>query len=709
MLAEMKELNSRKLCLGLLLSTLASLLLGSCKPDAKKEHTHEYTNALARESSPYLLQHAHNPVDWRPWDEAAFEEAARTGKLVLISIGYATCHWCHVMEEETFEDLEVARIMNANFINIKVDREERPDVDDTYMKSVRLMGGSGGWPLNVIALPDGKPLYGGTYHTKSDWMRVLTKTYDLYKSDPNKAAEYAKMVAKGVASLNVITESDMLREDARKTVTSAVSLNKNYWDTEWGGIKGETKFILPGYLSFLSDYSLLAEDRESGEHLKRTLDRIIQAGIYDHVGGGFFRYSTDAQWQVPHFEKMLYDNAQLLSLFSRAYKTFQDPDYERVVRETILFLNREMKNPKGGYYAALDADSEGVEGKYYTWEGKELKELLGQDYDTFSGHFEVLGTEQGQAAGILLPVSGREENLSTITSPTDEPGIQKDRWRALILAKRMQRVAPGVDYKIITSWNALLITGLVDAFEAFKEDSYLKQAKAVYDHLYESAFYEGKLVHSVTRDTRQDLGFLEDYAYLAQASLRLYKVTLDTEYLENARVLDEATEKYFKEEGSPMFRFSLENQLFTKIINANDGVLPSANGVVARNRYMMGHLLGDSHYSKNSGAMLASVQPALIQSLDSYYTWGSLALHSAFPFYEVVVVGDKARQKMEELMQLPLPNCLLAGTEVASKLPLFESRYVPGSTYIYVCRDNACKLPVQTVEEALVQLENFKE
>lgn len=699
-----KQINRRLLASYL----LAFVSLLSCKSNKEETGEHKFTNALAQETSPYLLQHAHNPVDWRPWNEEAFEEARMDDKLILISIGYSSCHWCHVMEEETFEDTEVAELMNANFINIKVDREERPDVDEVYMTAVQLMGGNVGWPLNVIVLPNGKPLYGGTYHTNSEWKQVLANITKLYKEDKAKAAEYANMVAKGVNAINIVSEVDRERKITKELIATAAELSKEKWDKQWGGIIGDQKFMIPGYMMFLLEYTVLTDDPETMAHLKRTLDQMARGGVYDHIGGGFFRYSTDRFWKVPHFEKMLYDNAQIISLYSRAYQVFKDSEYERVVRETIDFLDRKMRNPDGSYYAALDADSEGEEGKYYTWEESELKSVIQDDYGLFAAYFQIDSLNAPKDDRIIL------------TPGTDRRSFVKDnklgqslfkgtieQWKNQLLKKRSERIAPGHDNKIITSWNSLLINGLVDAYITFGEKDYLDKAESIYADLTRNAFINGELVHSFTKGGSQPLGFLEDYSFFTGACLNLYKATLDTRYLETAHRLTNEVIQNFRDEDTSLFRYNKEEELFSKIIKTDDGVLPSPNATVAQNLFIIGHLSGDKNYLERAKTMLFLMQPVMEGNLDSYYEWGSLGLKIAYPYYEIAVVGKDARPKLMELAKLPLVNTLLVGSTVESELPLFKSRYVPGDTYIYVCRDNTCKMPVKNATAALVQLRDF--
>ncbi|NNF18529.1 MAG: thioredoxin domain-containing protein, partial [Flavobacteriaceae bacterium] len=379
----------------LLIPALLSLFLivSACKGESEKQEKHEFTNALVDETSPYLLQHAHNPVNWRPWSEEALEEAAREDKLVLVSIGYSSCHWCHVMEEETFEDTAVAELMNKNFINIKVDREERPDIDQVYMTALQLLQGSGGWPLNVITLPDGKPLYGGTYHTKEEWMTVLQEISSLYKESPERAREYADKVAQGIQAVNLVSKPAEDQSLNQQKVNQIVNTWEPQWDLEYGGQKGQQKFMLPVNLSFLMQFAYLGQEEHALSFVRTTMDQMARGGVYDQLGGGFYRYSTDDRWQVPHFEKMLYDNAQLIALYAEGYSLLKNQEYAKVIEETTNWLEREMRHPDGAYYAALDADSEGEEGKFYTWKTDSLETVLGSSYDEFAAYYGIQGRQ----------------------------------------------------------------------------------------------------------------------------------------------------------------------------------------------------------------------------------------------------------------------------------------------------------------------------
>ncbi|KKN38394.1 hypothetical protein LCGC14_0753940 [marine sediment metagenome] len=682
----------------------------SCKENQaqEQENVPKFTNALAEETSPYLLQHAHNPVNWRPWSQEALKEAENENKLVLVSIGYSSCHWCHVMENETFEDEAVAEIMNQNFINIKVDREERPDIDQVYMTALQLISGSGGWPLNVITLPNGKPLYGGTYHTKEQWTKVLTKISDLYNNDPKKAAEYSDMVTQGIADANVIEPAKNTDLLTKETLQTSLDRWKQNWDTKEGGDKGTQKFMIPTNLNFLLDYALLSTDGNVKAHVKNTLDKMASGGIYDHIGGGFYRYSTDAKWKVPHFEKMLYDNAQVLTLYSKAYQVFKKPEYKEIVLETIGFLEREMIHSSGGYYAAINADSDGVEGKFYVWQLEELKTILGADFELFASYYNIAPNTVWEDGNYVL--HKLEEDL--VFAKANSLDVQElktllNRWQEKLLSARDKRIRPSTDDKIITSWNALLIKGFVDAFKAFGEYEYLEKAISIYNSIQTNSYKEGILVHTYKEGSRQTEGFLEDYTYLADAVLELYGATMDTQYLTTAQKLTQKAESLFGDADSGMYRYTDSDKLIAKIIKTDDGVLPSPNAVMANTLFLLGHIDYNTAYTEKALHMLSAMVPAITEQASSYSKWNTLLLHSVYPFYEVAVVGKNAKQLIKELQQSYIANTLVIGTSSESDSPLFKDRYFSDGTYIYVCKNTSCKLPVETVADAMKQLRNF--
>ena len=687
------------------------LLLFACRENKNKslsDGAHKFTNALIKETSPYLLQHAHNPVDWRSWSPEALEDANKENKLVLVSIGYSSCHWCHVMEEETFENEEVSEVMNENFINIKVDREERPDVDQIYQDFQRLTGGNTGWPLNIITLPNGKPLYGGTYHTKEQWVEVLTRVHNMYTEDPKKAAQYTDMVAAGIEEVNLIKPSDdftLLTKDVLETSVQKWKLN---WDTEWGGDLGREKFMIPANLDFLLDYALLTGNLDAKSHVEKTLDKILLGGIYDHVGGGFFRYSTDNKWKVPHFEKMLYDNAQAIGLYSRAFKIFKKQEYKDAVLETIEFLQREMNNTLGAYHAAIDADSEGEEGKFYIWKEQELKSLLSEDFELFAAYFNINPEAEWEDGNYVLHKTAFDQDFIAKhnLSETKLKSI-KLNWKEKLLEARNKRARPRNDDKIITSWNALLIEGLVSSYETFGDLDHLAMAEDILKFLKQNSFSNGELVHTHKEGSKRKEGFLEDYAFLEDAILSLYGITTKIEHLDFAQDLNRDVLQKFSDEATGMFKYNDGEQLIAKIIKTDDGVMPSPNSVMAHNLFRLGHLIYDVEMMDKSKKMLSAMVPSISESAPSYSKWNSLLLNVTYPYYEIAVVGKNAKVLLHKLQGKHISNALLVGSISASELPLFKGRYSDDDTLIFVCQNTTCKLPVETIDEALEQLANF--
>ncbi len=672
-----------------------------------EQTSHKFTNALAGETSPYLLQHAHNPVNWQPWSQGALEQAKQENKLVLVSIGYSSCHWCHVMEEETFEDEGVAKIMNANFISIKVDREERPDIDHIYMTALQLMTGNGGWPLNVITLPNGKPLYGGTYHTKEQWTQVLTKIGELYIKNPAKAEEYAAMVAEGIAQANLVEPVSDYETLTKENLQSGVANWRPLWDLEAGGDQGPQKFMIPTNLDFLLNYALLTNNPEVKAHVKQTLDQIVMGGVYDQVAGGLYRYSTDAKWHIPHFEKMLYDNAQAIGLFSRAYAVFKEPAYKELVMETLAFLEREMQHEQGGFYAAIDADSEGEEGKFYLWKESELQAILGKDFELFATYYDIAPETVWENDNYVLHRITNDTDFVKRNEITKEALVKaKVRWKKQLLEARNKRIRPRIDDKIITSWNAMLISGLVEAYKVFGDETFLENAETIFSFLINTSYNGGILVHSYKEGSKRKEGFLEDYAFLIQASLDLYTVSMKVDYLDFSQKLIKKVQTQFADP-SGMYRYTDSDDLIAKIIKTDDGVLPSPNSVMAHNLFRSGHLMYDLKMIESAKKMLSAMVPFIMRSAPSYGHWAKLLMHESHPFFEVAVVGSNAGQLTKELHQQQPPNTLIVGSDVDSGLPLFEDRYFEDGTFIYVCQNSSCKLPVETVEKALKQIKEF--
>jgi uncharacterized protein YyaL (SSP411 family) len=682
----------------LVVTSLIMLLVLGCTTQTR-------TNRLGSETSPYLLQHAENPVHWQPWGDEIWEMAQAEDKLVLISIGYASCHWCHVMEAETFENDTVAELMNERFINVKVDREERPDVDQVYMTAVQLMTGSGGWPLNVLVLPDGKPLYGGTYHSREQWMGVLKEVDSLYRQDPEGAREYAGRVAQGVAQANLVEQPTSGNTMDPALINSAVGLWSNSWDPVWGGNTGQQKFMMPPSLNFLMDFAYLSGEQEAKDHLRNSLDRMARGGVYDQIGGGFYRYSTDARWHIPHFEKMLYDNAQLMGTYARAYKMFGNPEYRQVVEEIFSFLRREMRGESGGYFSAMDADSEAEEGKYYLWTSEELQTILGAEYDLFAEYYQVAPQHAWENETYVLhrEISDMEFLEGHNLNPA-EFAKASAAWKKTLLSARSDRVAPQIDTKIITSWNALLVLGLADAYAAFGEQEYLAEARNLYNFLRVNLQYEGKIAHSMSQGVVQKDSFLEDYAFMGKAAFRLFQLTGDSSYFEDAEGYLRQIRSRFEEPDTPLFRFTEETNLMAPIYKTDDGVIPAPNTIIAELMLEIGHFQYDTSLIERSSEMGRLLQARFLQAPQNHSGWGRLLLKFTYPYFEVAVVGPDAGNAMAELQKEFLPNALIVFSETESSLPLFEMRYDPNATRMYVCQNHSCKLPVESPQEAVQQL-----
>jgi len=682
--------------------------IGSNEAIISNENTFEFTNELIKETSPYLLEHAHNPVNWKPWGDSAFEQAKTNNKLIVLSIGYSSCHWCHVMEQESFEDKRIAQLMNENFVNIKVDREERPDIDIVYQTALELVSGLGGWPLNVIALPDGKPVYLGTYHDKNSWQSVLKKFSFEYKNNPENLKEYALMLTKGIQNVNENSLGSTIKSVNKPLLDASVIELSEIWDNEWGGNLGNQKFVMPSELNFLIDYMVITNDSRVKQHVKKTLDKIQLGGIHDQIGGGFFRYSTDANWTIPHFEKMLYDNAQILSLYSKAYRVFKDPAYKNVIQKTLNFLSTEMKDDHGGYISAIDADIEGEEGKYYLWRIDELMNLLNEDFELFS-KFYTIDNNGHKSEQKYLPTRSRslKEFAKNNSLSTAKLQMKISNWNHLLGEARKNRVTPKKDDKIITSWNALLVQGFVDAYLALGNKEDLEKAKSTFSFLIKTCYKDHTLAHTFKEKSKLTDVFLEDYAFMIQSALSLYKVTFETYYLNIAQELSQKVLVNYDSEQSGLFKYSTSNELISRIIRTDDGVMPSANAIMAKNLLELGHINYDTSLLEKSNTMASLVGSKFLQSPQNFGNWGVLYLNDLYPYFEVVVVGDNAKHLVNKLNSSYMPNMLLIGSNEKSDLPLLTNRYVKGETYIYICQNNTCKMPFQTIDKVLTQFKDL--
>ncbi|MAY22502.1 MAG: thioredoxin domain-containing protein [Flavobacteriaceae bacterium] len=698
-----------KYYLTLLFSGIIFISCNQSKKNALEEH--DYTNDLIHETSPYLLQHAHNPVNWKPWNEKVLEEAQKTQKLMVISIGYAACHWCHVMEKESFEDSTVASVMNKNYLSIKVDREERPDVDQTYINAVQLMTGNAGWPLNVITLPDGRPIFGGTYFKKEEWIQALNQIQELYKEDPKKLIDYANRLEEGIKSLDLVTLNTDEIDFSDYEVAPIIQKWTQRLDSVDGGSRGAPKFMMPNQLSYFLRKGQNSSDKKLLNHVSLTLEKMAYGGLYDHVGGGFARYSTDEKWHVPHFEKMLYDNAQLVSLYSEAYKATKNDLYQKVVTETLAFVAKELTGNEGVFYSSLDADSENEagtleEGAFYTFKQPELQELILTDWPIFKEYFNVneYGKWQEENTYVLIRTAS-DASIAAQFSLTESELQQKVAdWKKTLYNYREKRPKARLDDKTLTSWNALMLQGYIDAYKAFQKEEYLQKAlKNASFILSKQHKKDGGLWHSYKDGKSTINGYLEDYASVIKAFLSLYEVTLDKQWLLAAKKLTDYSFTHFFDEESHMFYFTSkeDKEIISRTYDYRDNVIPSSNSIMAKNLFVLSHHLDNEKYRETASQMLKNVLPEMEKYPSSFSNWMDLLENYQSNFYEVVITGDNAQETVLELEKLYLPNKLVAGSTKPESLPLLQERYVDGRTMIYVCVNNTCKLPVETIPEAL--------
>ena len=691
------------------------ILFLSCEQN-KDKVKHKHTNDLIHESSPYLLQHAHNPVNWQPWNPEVLEQAQKENKPLIISIGYAACHWCHVMEKECFEDEDVARVMNDNFINIKIDREERPDVDQIYMDAIQLMSGHGGWPLNIVALPDGRPFWGATYVPKDNWIKSLEQLTKLYTEEKDRVVQYAADLSRGIKAINLVENKPDSGVYSLEELNIATDKWSQYFDDFLGGYKRAPKFMMPNNWDFLLHYATVNSRPELMEQVNVTLTRMAYGGIFDHVGGGFSRYAVDTKWHVPHFEKMLYDNGQLVSLYAKAYAVTGNELYKATVERTIAFVEAELKDENGGFYSSLDADSlnengELEEGAYYVWTKEELTALLGEDYTVFQDYFNINSYGFWEEGNYVLIRDKSDQEIA------NKHGISIDDLKKVIenslttlKKERNKRPRPRLDDKILTSWNGLMLNGLVDAYRYLGNESYLELA------LQNATFLEKEMMgtdFSLFRNHKEGKstinGFLEDYAAVIEAFLALYEVTFDEKWLNHAKSLLDYTKAHFYDDESGMFFFTSDQDasLIRRSIETNDNVISASNSIMAKNLFKFHKLYPDAEYGNMAIQMVKNVQADFDRSAQGYANWLHTVLFINQNFYEIAIVGEDYGKIGKEILKNYLPNAILVGSPNEGSIGLLKNRYRDKETLIYVCIDGTCKLPVDRSEEALEQISNF--
>lgn len=653
-------------------------------------------NRLIKATSPYLLQHALNPVDWFEWNEEALTKAQQENKPILVSIGYSSCHWCHVMEKQSFENEDIAALMNEFFVCIKVDREERPDIDQVYMEAVQALGANGGWPLNVFLTPDQKPFFGGTYFSPKAWAQVLININKAYTDKREQVLASAEELR------NVLNSNDIERfrqnnfiNDLKQEIEQAYQATAPKFDKTWGGIDKAPKFIMPSVWQWLLRYYKITKNEEALAHVNLTLKRILYGGIYDQVGGGFARYSVDREWFAPHFEKMLYDNAQLLSLYAEAYALTKDSEYKRAVQETFDWLEREMKDPEGGYYAALDADSEGEEGKFYVWTDAELKSVLKDNYQAAYNHFECTTDGNWEHGNNILK--------RKVDSVLDNDLLNK--IKSELLSVRDKRQKPGLDGKILSGWNALTIIGLTDAYRYLQEEKYLIAAKGIIDFIEKKLLKDNVLFRSYKDKISTTEAFLDDYAALIAAYIAMHQVTLNEAYLIKAKTLTTSVLDKFYDDTDGFFYYSSKQDLIARKKEVFDNVISSSNSMMARNLILLGQLFENEKWTAIAEQMIKSLAHVLRSELNYTANWGMAAMELYHSRAEVVVSGKNLHKNVHKLQAEFLPFALILKANESGALALGKGKTNEESDLkVYVCFNKTCKLPVSTMEEALEQL-----
>ncbi|MEJ8758248.1 thioredoxin domain-containing protein [Pontibacter sp. H259] len=672
-------------------------------------------NRLLKESSPYLQQHAYNPVNWYPWGEEALTKAKQEEKPILVSIGYAACHWCHVMEKQSFENQKIADVMNEHFVCIKVDREERPDVDAVYMDAVHAMGMQGGWPLNVFLTSEAKPFYGGTYFAPQQWVQLLQNIANAYTQNRTELHETAEQF---VEHLNI---SDLERYGLKPNGQQATeeSLQQLYFnlskrfDRERGGFAPAPKFPMPTNYLFLLRYYTYTQDKTALAHINLSLREMAFGGLYDQVGGGFARYAVAADWLVPHFEKMLYDNAQLITLYAEAYQVCRLPLYKQVVYEIIAFVERELMSDAYGFYSSLDADSEGEEGRYYTFTKDELHRILKDEEPLFCKYYNATAAGNFEHGRNILHRTQTDEAFAR-ENELELEVLQEmvKTWKKKLMQARARRIRPGLDDKILCSWNALMLKALADAYYVFGEKHFLDLALKNVVFLFEELREGNKLCHTYKNGKATVDGFLEDYALLISALLRLYEVTFNEEWLQQARHFTDYTISHFQDAADGLFFFTdkTSEKLIARKKELFDNVIPSSNSVMAINLHQLGLYFDAETYEQAAATMLNTITPLLLKEPSHLSNWAILYFNKLSPTAEVAIVGKQVPQFREELSAFYLPNMLLMGSTYKSKLPLLADKTpVDGKTTIYVCYNKTCQLPVTSPAEALKQLQSSKQ
>ncbi len=652
-------------------------------------------NLLIHETSPYLSQHAHQPVDWHPYSEAVFEKAAKENKPLIISIGYSTCHWCHVMAHECFDDKEVADLMNQFFINVKVDREELPDVDRYYMNGIQVLTGRGGWPLNAFVLPNKKLFYAVTYLPKEQWKNLLLKIHHLYQNEKEKLIEYAENIHNGIIQFESLVLHQTHSDQSGKSLNDLIQqVNewKKIFDPEYGGHHYTPKFVMPVNYKFFLHYHYFVKDKDIQNHLQNSIQRIVLGGLFDHIDGGFYRYSTDKYWKIPHFEKMLYDNAQMIELLSLYYLNFPEIEIKWILEKTIAFLLRDFWSEEHLFYSAWDADSEGEEGKFYVWKLNELKNIIQQDYELFSEIFNIKNNfGYWEDAKYVLTINPSLFN-------TDKTfWINKiNLWTNILFQHREKKIKPSVDTKIITSWNALLIKALCTASIVLNKPDYLSIAEKTANALLQKNFNGNQLFRIYHHQQSKIPAYLDDYAFLIDALIQLAKHTCNTSYLNIADNLAEQCINNFYSTQHQCFYYTSPQHSISQSIELFDDVIPSANVQMTFNLYYLSAFNHNTLFKDIADKFSNTTQHLFFQQPTHSASYGLLLLNNIYlKDLEVVICGKKAQEYLEKIhSQSWFLNTIFTSKHISSH-SIFENRFHPEKTFIYVCQHSTCYEPIE--------------
>lgn len=698
------------------------------KKTSTAEVTHKHTNKLITESSPYLLQHAHNPVDWFPWGPEAFERAEKEGKPIFLSIGYSTCHWCHVMERESFENEHIAGIMNEHFISIKVDREQRPDVDEIYMKAVQMMTGSGGWPLSVFLMPDGKAFYGGTYFPPNDMLgrpgfeRVLLSIADTWKNN-------RKALTDSAGKLNELLQSTIAPvgkgDLSPELLDRAFGYFRSTFDPVNGGFGSAPKFPQPVNLSMLLGYWYRTGETQALQMVERTLDAMAEGGIYDHIGGGFHRYSTDARWLVPHFEKMLYDQALLSRAYLQAYQITGKKKYARVAREIFDYVLRDMTDAGGGFYSAEDADSEGKEGTFYLWDTKEISSILSRDEAAvFSAYYGITKAGNFEEDKTILNVKlSIEELQKKLKKDSAEIETLLTKARSKIFAERTKRIRPHLDDKVIAAWNGLMISSLAYGGSVLQEEKYTKAAEKAATFIL-NRLHENNRLMRYYRDGRVvEKGFIDDYAFMTLGLMDLYEAVFDARWLiEAAKLAEEMMDLFADNEQGGFFLTGKDaEKLIARSKPGYDGAVPSGNSLAAMALLKLGKSTMDQRFTEQGSGILNAFSQQLESSPINSPAMLTALSFLLGPTQEIVIAGQigatDTRQMVELVHSKFLPNAIVllheqgkAGADIEKAVPFTRNFIaIDGKATAYICQNYACNKPVNKIDDLKKLLANISQ